>query len=805
MILKKLLALSFLFFSLSAFAQKINIVDEDNGLPLEGVLVFGANPQISQISDAQGRINFEPFAEEEIVYFQIFGHQSASFTPAQIKAKNYLIKLEQSLIQMDQAVVSANRWRQNDHDIASKIRVLSKDQLTLENPSTTADWLGGSGEVFIQKSQQGGGSPMIRGFSANRLLYAIDGVRMNTAIFRSGNLHNVISLDQFSLQNTEVLFGPGSVMYGSDAIGGVMSFETLSPKFSTSEKTNWRGSIYSRVASANQERLIHADIAAEFEKWAFLTSVTHVSYGDLKMGSKGPDDYLRPTYQARENGTDQIFENSDNRVQRFSGYDQLNLMQKVRFKASDKVSLDYGLHYSASGDIPRYDRLIQGSPDNLRFGRWDYGPQIWMMNTLGVSFNSQSAIFDQAKIRLAHQYFEESRISRRFGSTNEANRVEQVNALSVNADFIKSLVGEDFISYGAEIVSNKVESEGFNRNVDTSAQSDESSRYPDSDWLSAAMYGTYHRQFSSRWKLQAGLRYNFTSLEADFTDNLPFFPLPFDQSQSNFGALTGSLGLIYAPIKGLTFSPVFSTGFRAPNVDDIGKIFDSEPGTLLVPNPDIEPEYAYNWEINISGRLNERLKFELTAFYTLLNNALVRRPFTLDGESEIIYDGELSDVLAIQNAASAEVYGIQAGFEFSIKKHLLFTTRYNWQKGTEELDDESTSPSRHAAPAFGLTKLTYAKGKWKAELVGQYSAKIDFENLPLEEKGKLDLYAKDENGNPHSPDWFIVSIRSTFDLNDVFQISGSVENIIDQRYRAYSSGISGAGRNFTLGLKARFN
>src|SRR5690606_22275722 len=97
-------------------------------------------------------------------------------------------------------------------------------------PQTAADMLAGSGEVFVQKSQLGGGSPMIRGFATNRLLYAVDGVRMNTAIFRAGNLQNVINLDPFATESVEVIFGPGSVMYGRDAIGGVMSFQTLMPR-----------------------------------------------------------------------------------------------------------------------------------------------------------------------------------------------------------------------------------------------------------------------------------------------------------------------------------------------------------------------------------------------------------------------------------------------------------------------------------------------------------------------------------------------------------------------------------------------
>ncbi|WP_238531658.1 TonB-dependent receptor plug domain-containing protein [Nitritalea halalkaliphila] len=114
----------------------------------------------------------------------------------------------------------------------------------------------------MQKSQQGGGSPMIRGFSANRLLYTVDGIRMNSAIFRSGNLHNVISLDPLSIQSTEVFFGPGAVLYGSDAIGGVMSFQTLRPSFSPSDTLQVSGAAELGLASANGHIRSHAQVAA---------------------------------------------------------------------------------------------------------------------------------------------------------------------------------------------------------------------------------------------------------------------------------------------------------------------------------------------------------------------------------------------------------------------------------------------------------------------------------------------------------------------------------------------------------------
>lgn len=797
------IVLGFLFLPFLGLSQQIRLIEENTDLPLKGVLVFGSNLGVSSFSDEMGQVLFTPFEKEELVHFQLFGYQSRSISPKEISNANYVVELSPSLIQMEQAVVSASRWRQSNLDIPSKVSVISSENLLLRNPANVADWLGSSGEVFVQKSQQGGGSPMIRGFSANRLLYAVDGVRMNTAISRSGNLHNVISLDPFSLASTEVLFGPGSVMYGSDAIGGVMSFETLNPEFS-GEKKYWKGNVITRYSSANREISFHADLKYSTKKWGFLTSFSRFDYGDLTMGGVGPADYLRPKYAETINGIDTEVINSDPEKQVQSGYHQYNLMQKISYKASENILLTYGFHLSKTGNIPRYDRLLEERDNKLRFAIWSYGPQIWMMNNFGLEKKSNSKLFNQLNLKVAHQYFEESRISRRFDDLNLITRTEKVNAYSVNADFVKNVRRESFLSYGVEWIFNQVNSEGITENLGSGLLSPQSSRYPDSNWNSLAAYATYHAHFSEKLKLQTGVRYNYTSLSADFSTNTEFFPLPFDASNSTNGALTGSLGLIYNPNKFFSISPVLSTGFRAPNVDDIGKIFDSEPGAVLVPNPELKAEYAYNAEINFNTRLHERIKIDLTGFYTLLDNAMVRRPFTLNGEDEIIYDGELSQVLAIQNAASARVQGIQTGIEISLSKFLLLTSRYNWQKGTEEMDDETESPSRHAAPSFGLTRLTFAKKKWRLELSSQYAGEIKANDLPVEERGKPHLYAKDDQGRPYSPSWCTVNFTGSYQILPFLELSTGIENISNERYKPYSSGLSGPGRNFTFSIKGSF-
>ena len=177
---------------------------------------------------------------------------------------------------------------------------------------------------------------MIRGFSTNRLMYVVDGVRMNTAIFRSGNIQNVISLDPFEMQHVEVFFGPGSVIYGSDAIGGVMSFRTKAPELSLNNRLLLSGMAVERYSSANKENTKHIDINLGWEKWAFTTSFSTNDFDDLIMGKNGPDEYLRNEYVIKVDSADVTQINKNPLIQRPSGYSQLNVMQKIRFRPNEK-------------------------------------------------------------------------------------------------------------------------------------------------------------------------------------------------------------------------------------------------------------------------------------------------------------------------------------------------------------------------------------------------------------------------------------------------------------------------------------
>jgi hemoglobin/transferrin/lactoferrin receptor protein len=802
-IYKKLFFVLLCLCPLTLLGQTLVIKDKNTNAPIENVLIQNSTLTKVAMSNSKGQADISAFKEVEKIEIRRLGYKTEIVSYSALEQAGFVMLLTEANVSLDQVVIAATRWSQSKLDVPSRIINVSATDIALQNPQTAADLLGVSGEVFIQKSQQGGGSPMIRGFATNRLLYTVDGVRMNTAIFRSGNIQNVISLDPFAMENVQVLFGTGSIIYGSDALGGVMSFQTLTPQLSTEEKPLTAGKAVMRYSSANNEKTGHFDLNIGWKKWALVSSFSSNDFGDLRMGTNGQKEYLRTSYVQRQGNTDVVVTNEAPLVQKPSGYEQINLMQKIRFRPTEKWDFQYAFHYSATTSYSRYDRLLRLRSGQPRSAEWNYGPQIWMMNHLNITHYGDNKLYDQMSIRLAGQFFEESRIERDLNRPTRFIKVEKVKAYSANFDFVKTIDKHKFF-YGGEAVINDVESFGTDENITNNTMVVGASRYPNAQWSSYAAYLNYQFRASEKLLLQGGVRYNQFGIEADFTNNLPFYPFPFSKANLNNGALTGSLGLVYNPSPDWSVHLNGATGFRSPNVDDIGKVFDSQPGSVVVPNPDLKAEYAYNAEIGIAKVLGEAVKIDVTAYYTLLNNALVRRNFTLNGQDSIVYNNSKSRVQAIQNAAKASVYGVQASLEIKTTSGFGFFSQFNYQKGEEELDDESTSPLRHAAPWFGMTRLSYTIPKLNVQFYAMYSGEVSYNNLSAEGRATDYIYAIDANGRPYSPSWLTLNFKTLYQLNENLSLSAGIENLTDLRYRPYSSGIVAPGRNFILALRANF-
>lgn len=785
-------------FALTISAQQIVIVDEKTHEPLPGTALFNQVKTKMNVTDIDGQVHLEKFQDFEKIYFQHMSYHKTSILKSSIQDTVFLAPKATSL---NEIVISASKFKQNKKEVPQKIISINSKDVQFSNPQTSADLLSNSGRVFVQKSQLGGGSPMIRGFSTNRLLITVDGVRLNNAIFRSGNVQNVLSINPFNVERTEVILGAGSVIYGSDAIGGVMNFYTTTPKLSESKTINFNTRSTIRYASANNEKTSHVDFNLGFQKWGFHSSVSISDFGDLKMGIHGPDDYLSLHFAEHLNGQDLMVPNTNPRVQKFTKFRQFHLAQKVLYKVNADLKFDLGLHYSTTSDYPRYDRLASYNSEGvLNYAEWNYGPQNWLLANLQMTkLSSRSNLHDKVKVSVAYQNFKESRINRKFYEDIRKIREENVDALSLNFDFDKTISETSNISYGTEYIYNRIGSSGQALQITTNLSQDIHSRYPDdSKWQTLGAYLSHKYKPNSKLTVQSGIRYNYVTIDADLTSNNAFFNLPFKMANLETSALTGTLGFSWNPNATFLWKLNATTAFRAPNIDDIGKIFDSEPGLVVVPNSNLKPEYAYGGELGVTVNLNESVVFDFSSYYTYLDNALIRKGFSINGETEIEYDFELSEIQAIQNASKSWIYGFEAGLKTRFSKTLEFTSQYSYVHGVQEEMPGIELPVRHVAPVFGNAHLTWKHNKLHLDGFVNYNGTLRGSDISAELKDSL--FALDSQGNPYAPSWYTLNLRTQFDFNKSVSFVGAIENITNQRYRTYSSGISASGTNLILAI-----
>ena len=699
-------------------------------------------------------------------------------------------------------LVISTKLPSNYTALANQVVAISAKQIDFQNFQSTAELLSNSGSLFVQKSQQGGGSPVIRGFEASRVLLLVDGVRMNNLIFRAGHLQNVITVDESMLENVGVFYGPTSTLFGSDALGGTVAMTTKRAKFLAETKNKFMGGVNTRYSSVNKEKSIALTLNYAATNFAALSILSFNDFGDLKMGKeKNPrGNYFgeRPTYVSTVNGVDQLNINSDKYTQVGSAYKQYNFLQKFAYKTASGFEHGLNFQFSTSSDINRYDRLTETTGSGLKFSEWYYGPQ---QRVLGVySLRKDKALLgSDLKLNVAFQNVKESRHNRRFGNYNLQNRNENVTMYSVGFDFNKKFTkGELF--YGFESYFETLNSTAYANNINTGVRTDLDTRYPngDNNMMRNDLYVSYNEKISEKTVWNTGARIGYTTLKSTIADDT-FFPLPFATiSQGNF-TYSGNLGIVHKTSNNFTLKANLASGFRAPNIDDLAKIFESTAGTIIVPNEDLKPEKTVTFDLGfVIQSDSKKIKFENTYFYTRLYDAIVTDDFLYNGQSTVVYDGATSQVFANQNKGKAFITGVSTNFSAEITSSLLLNANFNYTLG-RVVENGTQSPLDHISPYFGKIGITYSKSWANFEAYMLYNGK----------KAASDYSTSGEDNAQYAPlggmpAWETYNFKAGFNVYKGATLFVGIENILDTQYRVFASGINAPGRNFYTGLKYNF-
>ncbi len=727
---------------------------------------------------------------------------------------------------LEEVVVSAFRTAESKRNITQEISLIRSKEIQNSLERTTVDVLSSQNSVAIQKSQQGGGSIILRGMEASRVLLVVDGIRMNNLIYRSGHLQNAITVDPNVLDRIEVSFGPTSNAYGSDALGGVVHFITETPGFSDQREYSWREK--TQYSSVNNSWINNVKFSFSDKRIASLTSFTSSVYGDLKSGKRinpyyGESHGDRNFYVHVGMYGDTILQNRSPHIQIGSSYSQVDLLQKIVFKSRKNRTSTFNIQYSNSTDVPRYDRLTDLKPgansgaNELKYSSWYYGPQKRFLSS--YQWKALRVFgFDGVRVSVYHQNVEESRMTRKFGSSILRSRIEDVVVNGFNSDAMKRW-GKNVLRIGVDGSHQRVYSSARGENIfDPSIIYDPSlpgnsinTRYPGGRnvMVNLAAFATHVNNISRRLKVSEGFRIGMTRLFSQFT-NSEFFP-----SSLNFGdqiiqrtpVASGSIGIIYQKSKQSKFSSSISTAYRVPNIDDIAKVFDSRPGVLIIPNPELRPEQAFTAEIGNVQLFKGGHSLEWNLYSTSLRDALVVLPSQLNGSDSVNFEGVESVILSQSNARSARIAGysirclVILPFSFSLKGQFQGVVGTVTQ-GPLALDNELSNhiPLDHIPPQIARIGLQFNPSN---------SFSGDF-YMVSNSKKSLERYCPNGEDNPRyatpmgTPKWVTWNAVMSYSLNKQWIFQLGVHNILDTQYRTFASGINAPGRNITTSIKNSF-
>jgi len=778
-------------------AQQLRIADASSGKPIDHVYIFNSTKRTTTLSDRYGLADLSIFKKNDTLTFQHAAYVDTSVSFAVIVSTGVLL-MDPKVVVMPVFELSVARENGESNRPFSSLDLTYLETRKAE-PRTTADLLRSTGMVAVQQSQLGGGSPNIRGFEANRILLVLDGVRMNNAIYRSGHLQNIITVDNEILGSTDVVFGPASVLYGSDALGGVISMKTKEPKLAASGENVFSTAALLRYGSAANERTAHVDLTMANDRSSSLTSITYSAFGHLKMGKVRPHGYRDWgkvfNYVETDGDGDHMVSNGDPNKQVYTGYEQLDVLQKFLVRINEHWKTEMNLQLSTSSNIARFDRLTQYNGDTLKYAQWDYGPQDRVMIASRTEWTGKSKLLDKAMIIVAAQNIHEQRLTRRFSNEIKTDQEENVAVFSLNMDLLKSIGEKGAIYYGAEITNNIVRSEAKYENIANGERTPAQTRYPDggSTLSSAGIYVNYRRKLNDKLGIDLGTRYSRVAAKSTFEDT-SFVKMPFTEVKINNGAPNFSAALSYRPAQLWETNFIVSSGFRSPNVDDYGKVFEKD-GYIVVPNDQIAPEFAYNAEVGITKRAHkERTKIHGAVFYTVLKDAIVRRDFSINGQDSLEYDGETFVIQANTNASQAVYYGFALDMKAGIAEQWTLFGTFNYTHGSDVTDDV---PMSHIQPIFGLAGIEHGHKNFSSRLYANYSG---WKYLKEMAPGSVD--------NPSQgtvdgfPSWYTLNFSTTYTLTDNFRAQIGLENILDHHYMSFASGMSAPGRNLVISLRA---
>lgn len=663
---------------------------------------------------------------------------------------------------MEMTVVSASRHAQKIIDSPRAISVITAEELRAKNYRTTPEALAELVGVHLQETNYGGGSPIIRGLVGNQILIMVDGVRINNGITRLGPNQYLNTIDIKSIEQIEVVRGAGSVLYGSDALGGLINIITKSG-VKLKDGSEGNAKVSGRYSTADDGIIGRVELGSKLGDFNLFGGATVKKFNDMEGGK-------------------------DTGLQEFTGYNEWNADLKLGFTPSEQHSLVLGYQHLNMSDVPRSDRLIAGA-DLKR--HWD--PELRDLVFVDYNFNNVTSFIDNINVKVSYQsQLEEIHRITSSSPNTERKYTEKVNSVGATLQLSSSIGESNMFTYGLDMNFDDISSKREDLDLTTGTVTQKAGNYADGSTNDIiALFIQDEIKLSEKWFAYLGLRYSSISVKAVLEDS----KIGAVDVNITPNSLVGSGFLMYKFTPGFNISLGASQGFRAPNIDDATKL-----GPLAevynYPNPDLEPETSINYELglklseaNYSGAVN--------FFYSEISDLIALVPTTLNGKSYLDEnnngskdDGEL-DVVTRGNIGESQIYGFELEGKYQISNKLDVRGNVAWTYGEDKI---TKNPLTRIPPLEGLFGIT-----WKPN----DNVWLEYFNLFGSKQDRLspgdikDIRIPDGG----TPAFLTFNVRGGYDFEKYGRATLTIENITNETYKYHASGIYMPGTNFVLGYE----
>lgn len=641
--------------------------------------------------------------------------------------------------------VTASKTATSSNDSATAVSVVTRDEIKNKPNTLLPDLLRQESGVYIQQTTPGQAIPVIRGLKGSGNVHLVDGMRVNTAFFRNAPNQYLALVDSFMTAQIEVVRGPSSVLYGGDALGGVVNVLTHTPEFYSPE-WDMTGQVFSSWDSADEKWISH--VGGDFGNNK-IASTFGLSYQDIGQRTTGSGETIP-----------------------FTSYTSRSFNNKWVFNTSDRSNWIFDMQFTHQPATPRVDNLVAGfgetEPESLVYL---FQPNERQFAHLKYTTAEPTEWYDMANYHFSFQKITDNRYSQPLSGSRTDTEQNHSDLFTIQADWNKALDDDSLLVYGFDSYLDTISS-SRQRVLADGTDVPRESRYPDqSSMRQVAVFADWH-QFVGDHVFTAGVRFSDYDIDLNSPD--------IAQDQLDLTDLTWHGSWLYKLNDQDRVFINIGRGFRPPNIFDLGQVGERSGNRFNVINPNLEPESVISFDLGFKHAGNG-WQAEIVAFVSRYQDVIAS-----------IETGELTadglDVVQSQNINEVDIYGLEAELNYYFENGGHLFTNFTYTHGTEESDD-GNGPADRIPPSFGVIGFQQdLNDDWKYRSQARYASTQDR------------LSARDLNDariNPFGTGGFVVyDTHFTWQHSINGQVRLGVENIFDKKYREHASGLDAPGRNY---------